>query len=104
MLERYNAAIGFMMLALGSVATSRAASAQNASNDNFGAFAAMNGAAGSPTRIFQQRQNYARLAPIGDRQPRQSDIPVNPELSPLERELQQEGASVDKKIVICRHC
>ena len=46
MLERYNAAIGFMMLALGSVATSRAASAQNASNDNFGAFAAMNGAAG----------------------------------------------------------
>jgi hypothetical protein len=101
---RYGAAIGLMILAFGSNAVSRAASAQNGSDGDFGAFDAKTGAEGIATRMLRQEQDYRRQAPIGHRQPRPNDIHGNPEVSPLERELRHEDESVDKKLIICRDC
>jgi hypothetical protein len=97
MLVRRPAAIGLMIVALGSVAVSRPASAQNGSNGNFGALAAIG--AGGTTGTFQQAQGHSR-APIGPRQPRPIDIPADPELSPSDPALRQENDGIDKKIVI----
>ena len=96
MLVRNGVTVGLMIVALGSIAVSRPASAQNGSNGNFGALAAI--AAGSTTGMFQRGQ-----APTGHRQPRPIDIPAA-ELSPSDRALRQEDESIDSKIVICRGC
>ena len=94
MLASSGVTVGLMVVALGSIAVSRPASAQNGSNGNFGALAAIG--AGSTTGMFRQ-------APIGHRQPRPIDIPAA-ELSPSDRALRQEDESIDRKIVICRGC
>jgi hypothetical protein len=83
----------------GSIAVSRAASAQNGSSGNVGALATIG--AGGATAIFQPAQGGA---PVGHRQPRPVDIPDEPELSPSVRALRQEIGRIDKKIVICRGC
>ena len=95
------AILGLMVVALGSIAVSRPASAQNGSNGNFGALAAVD--AGGTTGMLQGGQGYSR-APIGHRQPRPIDIPAAAELSPSDRALRQEDERVDRKIVICRGC
>jgi hypothetical protein len=93
---RYGAAIGLMILAFCSNAVSRAASVQNGSDGDFGAFDAKSGAEGIATRMLRQEQDYSRQAPIGHRQPRPSDILGSPEFSPLERELRHEDESVEE--------
>jgi hypothetical protein len=100
MLVRNGVTVGLMVVALGSIAVSRPASAQNSSNGNFGALAAIG--AGGTTGMFQREQSYSR-APIGHRQPRPIDIPAA-ELSPFDRALRQEDERIDSKIVICRGC
>jgi hypothetical protein len=97
MLVRNGVTVGLMVVALGSIAVSRPASAQNGSNGNLGALAAIG--AGGMTGMFQG-QDYSR-APIGHRQPRPIDIPAA-ELSPSDRALRQEDERIDSKIVICR--
>ena len=94
MLVRNGVTVGLMVVALGSIAVSRPASAQNGSNGNFGALAAI-GAGGTTG-------GYSR-APIGHRQPRPIDIPAA-ELSPFDRALRQEDERIDRKMVICRGC
>jgi hypothetical protein len=89
-----------MVIALGSIAVSRPASAQEGSNGNFGALAVIG--AGGTTGMFQRGQGSSR-APIGHRQPRPIDIPAA-ELSPFDRALRQEDERIDSKIVICRGC
>lgn len=101
MLVRHGAAVGLMVVALSSIAVSRSASAQNGSNGNFGALAAIG--AGGKTGTFQLSQGYSR-APIGHRQPRPIDVPADPELSPSDRALRQEDERIDNRIVICRGC
>ena len=96
---RSGVTVGLMVVALGSIAVSRPASAQNGSNGNFGALAI--GADGT-TGMFQREQGYSR-APIGHRQPRPIDIPAA-ELSPFDRALRQQDQRIDSKIVICRGC
>ena len=86
MLVRNGVTVGLIVVALGSIAVSRPASAQNGSNGNFGA----------TTGMFRQ-------APIGHRQPRPIDIPAA-ELSPFDRALRQEDERIDSKILICRGC
>ena len=86
MLVRNGVTVGLAVVALGSIAVSRPASAQNGSNGNFGA----------TTGMFRQ-------APIGHRQPRPIDIPAA-ELSLFDRALRQEDERIDSKIVICRGC
>jgi len=88
--------VGLMAVALGSIAVSRPASAQNGSNGNFDTLAAIG--AGSTNGMFQRGQ-----APMGHRQPRQIDIPAA-ELSPSDRALRHEDESIDRKLVICRGC
>ena len=80
MLVSSGVTVGLVVVALGSIAVSRPTSAQNSSNGNFGALAAIG--AGSTTGMFRQ-------APIGHRQPRPIDIPAA-ELSPSDRALRQE--------------
>jgi len=98
MLVSNGVTVGLMVVALGAIAVNRPASAQNGSNGDFGALAAMG--AGSTTWTFQRGQ-----APIGHRQPRPIDIPAAAaELSPSDRALRHEDESIDRKIVICRGC
>ena len=98
MLVSNGVTVGLMVVALGSM--SRPASAQNGSNGNFGALAAVG--AGGTTGMFQGGQGYGR-APVGHRQPRLIDLPAA-ELSPFDRALRQEDERIDRKIVICRGC
>jgi len=100
MLVRNGVTVGLAVVALGSIAVSRPASAQNGSNGNFGASAAIG--PGGTTEMFQRGQGYSR-APIDHRQPRSIDIPAA-ELSPSDRALRQEDEDIDRKIVICRGC
>ena len=100
MLMRNGVTVGLMVVALGSIAVSRPASAQNGSNGNIDALAAIG--AGGTTGMFQREQGYNR-APIGHRQPRPIDIPAA-ELSPFDRALRQEDEGIDSKIVFCRGC
>jgi hypothetical protein len=101
MLVRNRVVVGLMMVALGSIAVSRTASAQNGSNGNFGVLAAVGG--GGTTGMFQRAPGHNQ-APIGHRQPRAIDILIDPGLSPFDRALRQEDERIDKKIVICRGC
>jgi hypothetical protein len=101
MLVRCGVVIGLMIISLGSVAASRSASAQNGSNGNLDASAAIG--AGGTAGMFRQAQGYGR-APIGHRQPRLIDVPSDPGLSPSDRALRQEDERIDKKLVICRGC
>src|SRR5215831_8383757 len=82
MLVRNGVTVGLIVVALGSTAVSRPASAQNGSNGNFGA----------TTGMFRQ-------APNGHRQPRPIDIPV---VEPSPSALRQEDESIDRKLNICR--
>jgi hypothetical protein len=54
--------------------------------------------------MSQLQERFAQRAPVGHRQPQQSDISAGSELSPLERQLRLEDESIDKKLIICRHC
>ena len=97
MLVSNGVTVGLMVVALGSIAVSRPASAQNGSNGNPGSLAAID--AGSTNRMFQWGQ-----APIGHRQPRMIEILAAAELSPFDRALRQEDERIDRMIVICRGC
>ena len=97
MLRRNNARLGLIIVALGSLAQSQAAGAQDGSNRNFQALA------GGATAMLQPAQGYGR-APIGHRQPRPIDIPPVDLASSYDRGLHQEDARIDKRIVICRGC
>jgi hypothetical protein len=86
MLVSSGVTVGLIVVALGSIAVNRPASAQGGSSENLGMLA----------------QGY-RQAPVGHRQPRPIDIPTT-ELSPSDRALRLEDESIDRKIVICRGC
>jgi hypothetical protein len=101
MLVRHGVVIELMIVALGSIAVSQTASAQNGSNANPGASTTV-GAAGA-TAMFQPAPGSSR-APVGHRQPRPADVPDDPELSDDDRALLRENGRVDKKLVICRGC
>ncbi len=58
-----------------------------------------------------RNENVVRLpaqkpwpAPVGHRQPRVSDVPVNAQLSSAEREEQRLDRELAAKLVICRGC
>ena len=45
-----------------------------------------------------------RQAPIGHRQPRATDVPANPQLSPADLEQRRQDEEINRKLIICRHC
>jgi hypothetical protein len=45
-----------------------------------------------------------RQAPVGHRQPRQSDVPETTQLSPDDLELRRLDEEIDRKLTICRDC
>jgi hypothetical protein len=103
MSARYGAAIGLIILAVGSNAKMRSASAQHHTIVGLGASSPMS-APDNNFAMSQLQERLAQRAPVGHRQPRQSDISAGPELSPLERQLKLEDESIDKKLIICHHC
>jgi hypothetical protein len=44
------------------------------------------------------------LAPVGHRQPHQADVPQPASVSVWEREQQEAGKELDRKLIICRGC
>jgi hypothetical protein len=43
-------------------------------------------------------------APVGHRQPRQSDVPQTTQLSPDDLELRRLDEEIDRKLIICHGC
>ena len=56
----------------------------------------------SPSIMLASR--LPRLAPVGHRQPRQSDLPQYHGMSTEERQQQQLDYDLDRKLIICRGC
>ena len=113
--RRHRAALIATTLILGSAAPAFAAN-HEAESSIVLADARAESAAGQnregPCATPFRKENVARHfpvqkpwpAPVGHRQPRASDIPVNVQLSSAEREAQRLDRELDKKLVICRGC
>jgi len=64
--------------------------------------AGINAAAKTPSIELTSRRPW--LAPVGHRQPRQTDVPQSGVVSAWERQQQQFDRELDRKLVICRGC
>jgi len=60
-------------------------------------------AAASQNRTIPLTSHLPWFAPVGHRQPRRSDVPIE-SLGPIDREQQLLDAAVDRKLTICRGC
>lgn len=111
----HHAALIAATLIIGSAAPALAADHNNGSRIVL-ADARVNGAAEQSREVasvapFPNENGAHRLpvqrpwpAPVGHRQPRVSDVPVNIQLSSTEREEQRRDRELDAKLVICRGC
>ena len=62
------------------------------------------GGTNSRSRSIALTSHLPWLAPVGHRQPRQSDVPPYQGMSTEERRQRQLDHELDQKLIICRRC